>query len=948
MKVNGKEVSALIDSGASISVVKKSVVDPCSITKGKTVQVQGYDGQQTCYDTWAEPLICYLDQHIRVKALVIDNIQYDMLLARPDMKKLRLNIYWNDHVSTDLVANSAESSSPRLVVGPSDIPEKYPELFPTGTYPPATTFLEVPFTLHNTTVIQKKHYPMTRERKMWLKGELQNMLDAKIIRPSTSTFASPITVALKEDGSLRLCTDYRALNQQTELFPYPMPRIDDVINETGGCSVFSRIDLSKGFWQVPLTEESKKYTAFTTPYGLYEYNRLPFGWKNSPAWFQKMMTEVLQPYLGVFCNVYIDDIVVYSKSDADHAKHLSLVLEALSNASLKLNFKKSAFFQRQVTFLGRVFDGFTKSTKAESIAKISELTKPYDVHSLRVFLGLAGHFRPFIRNYAQRTRCLTMLTQKSTPFVWTAQCEDAYHFLLESISTDPVLTIPDFSLPFELHTDASYYGTGAVLYQKNTSAQSRQQLQVIGYYSHTMTKPEINYSATEKEALAVLLALRHFRTFLDGRQFSLITDHSALVQLFRTAEPRDRLARWIFEIQQFDFDVSHRKGTLLTDADALSRLVKPSLPTHEINVAKLWEGTESLMLVDGVFQVPETLRTVILELYHDSPHSGGHDGFNRTYSKLTSRFSWPGMKKDVEKYVRSCHTCQIQKAKYKPKPDEMVLPTHSSTPFEVVHLDFAELKKKGEGVRRTQSFLIAVDECTRMIAARPGREDTNSVIVLMERQMFERTKVLVSDNAAAFKSNALQTWAAQRGVQLKYTSPYHPEANGLAERTIRSVKQYMSMYPNFKGGWKCCLEAAVAHHNRSSSAALGCSPLCAFTGKPTLLPADSMLEIHDKLTLNERKKTPEQQQLYRNTMKRNFDKRHVTSIPPITVGDAVMIWKGLPGQQQHLTGPFPVIKTASKCGVLKTIGYTNADGNMEVAAIKNALLYHPRRGGLEK
>ncbi|XP_064469157.1 uncharacterized protein LOC135383746 [Ornithodoros turicata] len=279
----------------------------------------------------------------------------------------------------------------------------------------------------------------------------------------------------------------------------------------------------------------------------------------------------------------------------------------------------------------------------------------------------------------------------------------------------------------------------------------------------------------------------------------------------------------------------------------------------------------------------------------------------------------------------------------------MILPPHSSVPFEVVHLDFAELKKKAEGRRRTQCFLVAIDECTRMVAARPGKEESNSIIALISRKMFEGTKVLVSDNAAAFKSNVIQAWAADRGIQLKYTSPFHPEANGLAERTIRSIKQYMAMYPDIKGSWKCCLEAAVAHHNRSSSAALGCSPLCALTGKPTLLPADYTLEISDRLSLAEHKKSPEQQQSHRNTMKKNFDRRHVTTIPPVAVGDSVMIWKGLPGHQQRaLTSPFLVVKTASQCGVLKTIGYTNDEGNMEIAAIKNVVPYHPRREGSQK
>lgn len=248
-----------------------------------------------------------------------------------------------------------------------------------------------------------------------------------------------------------------------------MPRIDDIINETGGCEWFSRIDLCKGYWQVPLQEEYKKFTAFVTPFDVYKYNRLPFGWKNSGAWFQKMMNNVLSACTEQFCNVYVDDIIVYSKTEDQQAKHLSQVLEALSKAKLKINVRKSEFFKRSVVFLGRVFDGHTKSTKAESVERIKTLPRPYDLHSLRVFLGLSGHFRAFIPHYATMTKCLTSITQKGAPFVWSEHCEQTYQALLNIISSDPVLILPDFEKPFELCTDASLYGTGAVLYQRDDS-----------------------------------------------------------------------------------------------------------------------------------------------------------------------------------------------------------------------------------------------------------------------------------------------------------------------------------------------------------------------------------------------------------------------------------------------------------------------------------------------
>ena len=228
------------------------------------------------------------------------------------------------------------------------------------------------------------------------------------------------------------------------------------------------------------------------------------------------MNRVLNPFIGIFCNVYVDDIIVYSKSEVLHQQHVAQVLTALSEADLKVNFKKSEFFKTKVTFLGRVLDGTTKNTKEESVARIAKLAKPFDVHSLRVFLGLAGHFRAFIQDYALKTRCLTRLMQKDVPFCWTDDCETAYKELVRVISSDPVLTLPDFDLPFELNTDASHYGTGAILYQRDERQPSNRQLRVIGYHSYTFNKAEVNYTTTEKEALAVLKAVRYFRSYLES------------------------------------------------------------------------------------------------------------------------------------------------------------------------------------------------------------------------------------------------------------------------------------------------------------------------------------------------------------------------------------------------------------------------------------------------
>ncbi|XP_064469581.1 uncharacterized protein K02A2.6-like [Ornithodoros turicata] len=277
----------------------------------------------------------------------------------------------------------------------------------------------------------------------------------------------------------------------------------------------------------------------------------------------------------------------------------------------------------------------------------------------------------------------------------------------------------------------------------------------------------------------------------------------------------------------------------------------------------------------------------------------------------------------------------------------MILPQHSSVPFEVIHLDFDELRKKSEGIRKTQSFLLAIDEHTRMVNTRPSGEDATSIIAMMERNIFKDVKTIVCDNGPGFTSKRLAIWAQSKNIQLKFTAPYHPAANGMAERALRDIKQYIHMYPDFPLGWKSCLEAATNHHNNSPNKAIGCTPYFALHGTPPILHADQYLNIADHITLQEQRKTTVETEKYRVAMKKDFDRRHSRQIPAIAIGDLILVRKPLPGTRGLPQGPYTVVQTASKNGILKTVGYLTPDNHMHIAAIRNVSKYHPRRDELQ-
>lgn len=420
----------------------------------------------------------------------------------------------------------------------------------------------------NAEPVFKRPYQVVRKHESFLKKEIHLLLEAGIIRPSKSPWAAPIVIVDKKNGKFRMCVDYRNLNKVTKRDTYPLPRIKAMLELFGGAKYFSTIDLASGYWQVPMKEEDCEKTAFVSKYGLYEYTVMPFGLKNAPATFQRMMDQVLQEVNEKFAVVYMDDILVFSRTFKDHLEHLQKVFDLLEEAGLRMGKDKCKFCRQQIPFLGHIItpDGIKPNEPLiEKVLRFPEPTKPKEV---REFLGLSGYYRQFIKGYADKAAPLTQLTRKNVEFQWTPKCQEAFDFLKRKLTTAPILQYPDFSQQFILHTDASDIGLGAVLAQKNQKGHET----VVGYASRVLQQAEKNYTTTEKECLAIVWALTYFQKFLYGQQFRIVTDHQALKTLNNTAQLKGRLARWKLKLLDYDFEIEHRKGTQHSNADALSRL----------------------------------------------------------------------------------------------------------------------------------------------------------------------------------------------------------------------------------------------------------------------------------------------------------------------------------------------------------------------------------------
>ena len=404
--------------------------------------------------------------------------------------------------------------------------------------------------------------------------QLREMQASGVVQTSSSPWASPIVLVRKKDGSLRFCVDYRQLNAVTRPDTFPLPRIDDLLDQLGKSHYFSTLDLAAGYWQIKVAEDSREKTAFVTHQGLFEFRVMPFGLTNAPAIFQRLMQCVLcglNPEQGPdFVSVYINDVLVFSRTMTEHLDHLRRVLDCLRGANLKLKPSKCHFLRQNVEYLGHLITPAGLKPNPKQVSAVQQFPAPESVTQVRQFVGLTSYYRRFISHFAKIAAPLHSLTRKDVDFVWTEECQAAFESLKKKLTEAPVLTYPDFDLGFVLETDASVRGLGAVLSQEQTT----RRLHPIAFASRALSAAEKNYSITELETLAVVWAIQHYRAYLYGHKVMVVTDHSAVKALLETPSASGKHARWwlkVFASGVGQVSLVYRPGKENTRADALSR-----------------------------------------------------------------------------------------------------------------------------------------------------------------------------------------------------------------------------------------------------------------------------------------------------------------------------------------------------------------------------------------
>ncbi|XP_050295859.1 uncharacterized protein LOC126735794 [Anthonomus grandis grandis] len=684
----------------------------------------------------------------------------------------------------------------------------------------------------NSAPIKQRYYPLSRALQKDVNTELEQMIANGIVEPSISPWSSPIVMVKKKTGEWRFCVDYRALNRVTIKDSYPIPFVSATLDKLRDAKFLSTLDIKSAYWQIPIAPESRPLTAFTVPTrGLFQFTRMPFGLTNAPAVWQRLIDSVIGVDLEPYVFVYLDDVIISTPSFEEHIRVLREVIQRIVKAGLTLNREKCTFCKPELKYLGYIVNSSGLLVDPDKIEAILRIPTPKTVTDIRRIVGLTSWYRRFVPNFSTIVSPLTSLTMKNVKFVWSPECENAFNTIKEKLVSAPVLSCPDFDLPFIIQCDASDFGLGAVLYQVQGDEEH-----AICFLSRSLTKNERRYSTTEKECLAVIFAIEKLRPYVEGSHFTVVTDHYSLKWLNSIKDPVGRIARWAVRLQQYDFDIVHRKGKDNIVPDALSRSVpvvdevaplndmstndssflidkwyssmlkrvkeQPSkYPLWWISNNKLYKRTKSKYPAldnpdDAWLQiVPRNQRSDVIKAHHDPP-TCGHLGVFKTLSRISQKYYWPNMKCDVARYIARCHTCLRTKPLQKVSSGHLLSPQPTLTrPWQILSVDLVGPLPRS---RSGYSFVLSVyDLFSKYPLFFPLRVATASSIlkwledhVLLVYGIPDR---IIADNGPQFRSGAFQNKMQEYGIQIRYTANYHPQANPV-ERVHRVLKTIISSY----------------------------------------------------------------------------------------------------------------------------------------------------------
>ena len=662
--------------------------------------------------------------------------------------------------------------------------------------------------------IFQRAYRAPLTKRQVIDDAVDEMLSDGVISPSNSPWASPVTLAPKKDGGYRVCIDYRRMNAVTKKDRYPLPHIQDIFDTVGCGKIFTTLDLKSGYWQLPVAEADREKTAFVCHRGQFQYNRVSFGLANAPSFFQRTMNHILAPLLGKCVLIYIDDLVIYSSSKAQHLRDLEQVFVLLDQFNLKLKRSKCEFGKPRVELLGYQIDARGIAPLPEKTAAIRDLPAPRNLKTTRSFLGLANYYRQCMPNYAHIAEPMVNLMRKGIDFNWTNQHDAAFQSLKGLLVSSHVMAHPDVHKPYKLYTDACDYAIGGILCQVDDQGVER----VIQYISHQLNPVQRRWATIEKEAYAVVYALQKLRPYLLGADFVVYTDHKPLKSLFTKEMNNTKIQRWAVLLAEYGAQIEYRQGKNNIRADMLSRIESDHAEISVIhaNMADPPEGNDGDVGVlksndikpsefrrlqqeefateiedarydedsDYTYQnrilyserrpyvgAPHQCRAVLPEKYRKkviktAHQEGGHMAASRTMKRILEQFVWPGMRKDIRKIIKTCATCEAYH--HRPVHVEMQEIDIPPTPMQVVGVDLIGPFVPDQYGRRY--LMTIIDYLSGWAEAIPIKDQSaRECIEALTKEFLPRhgnPLKIINDNGQGFKSAEWARFLGQAKIEL--------------------------------------------------------------------------------------------------------------------------------------------------------------------------------------
>ena len=923
IEIFGMKLGALLDSGASISCIcGKAAQDFLSkkipfkqFSSSKSVDTAG--GNTFPIIGSVETEVTFRGMTKSINFLIIPGLKQDVYLGCD---------FWRSFGLLDFIFNNikieelTENSNMHLLSDQQKAQlEKIINLFPNFDKEGLgkTNVLEHTIEIYpDARPIKQRYFSISPAVEEKVHAEIDNMLSLNVIEPAPPNcpWSSPVTIAQKE-GKFRLCLDSRKLNKVTIKDAYPQPKIDGILSRLPKAQFISSLDLKHAFWQIGLAEKSRDMTAFTVPNRpLYRFKVMPFGLTNAPMTMCRLMDAIIPATLKNRVFVYLDDLLLLSTSYDEHMALLFEVAEILRKAGLTLNIVKCKWCLREVKYLGYIIGEGCIKTDPDKVSAIRNISAPTKIKEVQSFLGLAGWYRRFLKDYSALTAPLSDLCSKKREFIWTPEAQKSFDTIKEMLTSAPLLITADYTRPFIVSCDACKTGIGGVLAQLDETGMERP----IAFYSRKLNRAQQNYSITELECYAAYMSIKKFREYIEWHEFTVITDHASLKWLMNQADLSGRLARWSLKLQGFNFTIEHRKGSQHIVPDSLSRLPFDSVESFDLilplvdldspefsskeyreliqNVSSNQNRFPDIKIVDNfVYKrtefdrglsestlwklwVPQNLTETLIERAHSSP-TAAHGGIAKTLAKIRLNFYWPMMAKDVKEFVSKCEVCQQCKSPNIVLRPPMGAQSKSCRPFQRIYMDFLGPYPRSKS--GNIGIFIVLDHLTKFPLIKPVKKFSSAIIISFLEEfvfnVFGVPEYVISDNGSQFRSSQFAAFLTKYGVKHMLTAIYSPQSNS-SERVNRSIiagiRSYLSKDQRL---WDSYLGEIGVALRSSMHSTLGHSPYYVLFGQQMVSHGDTY-QLLRQLDLEEEGEhiidNPDRMMLLRDLVKKNLTKAY--------------------------------------------------------------------------